>query len=119
MLDQIIKFALKEDIGEADHSTLACVPKEAIGSAKLLIKEPGIIAGVEVAKRIYELYDPSLKITQLKKDGDRVEVGDIAFTVSGFSQSTPRLPVAPLQPRPERPQHPSHAVFLRTGSARW
>jgi nicotinate-nucleotide pyrophosphorylase (carboxylating) len=87
MLDQIIKFALKEDIGEADHSTLACVPKEAIGSAKLLIKEPGIIAGVEVAKRIYELYDPSLKITQLKKDGDRVEVGDIAFTVSGFSQS--------------------------------
>jgi nicotinate-nucleotide pyrophosphorylase (carboxylating) len=87
MLDQIIKFALKEDIGEADHSTLACVPKEAIGSAKLLIKEPGIIAGVEVAKRIYELYDPSMKITQLKKDGDRVEVGDIAFTVSGFSQS--------------------------------
>jgi len=87
MLDQIIKFALKEDIGEADHSTLACVPKEAIGSAKLLIKEPGIIAGVEVAKRIYELYDPSLKISQLKKDGDRVEVGDIAFTVSGFSQS--------------------------------
>jgi nicotinate-nucleotide pyrophosphorylase (carboxylating) len=87
MLDQIIKFALKEDIGEADHSTLACVPKEAIGSAKLLIKEPGIIAGVEVAKRIYELYDPSLKITQLKKDGDRLEVGDIAFTVSGFSQS--------------------------------
>ena len=87
MLDQIIKFALKEDIGEADHSTLACVPKEAIGSAQLLIKENGVLAGVEVAKRIYELYDPSLQITFLKQDGSNISSGEIAFIVKGPSQS--------------------------------
>ena len=87
MLDQIIKFALKEDIGEADHSTLACVPKEAIGSAQLLIKENGVLAGVEVAKRIYELYDPSLQITFLKQDGSNISPGEIAFIVKGSSQS--------------------------------
>ena len=87
MLDQIIKFALKEDIGEADHSTLACVPKEAIGSAQLLIKENGVLAGVEVAKRIYELYDPSLQITFLKQDGSNISSGEIAFIVKGSSQS--------------------------------
>ena len=87
MLDQIIKFALKEDIGEADHSTLACVPKEAIGSAQLLIKENGVLAGVEVAKRIYELYDPSLQITFLKQDGSNISPGEIAFIVKGSSHS--------------------------------
>lgn len=87
MLDQIIKFALNEDIGEADHSTLACVPKEANGSAQLLIKENGVLAGVEVAKRIYELYDPNLEVTYFKKDGDRVSVGEVAFIVTGSSQS--------------------------------
>lgn len=87
MLDQIIKFALIEDIGEADHSTQACVPKEAIGNAQLLIKENGILAGVEVAKRIYELYDPNLEVTYFKQDGDRVSKGEIAFIVKGSSQS--------------------------------
>ena len=87
MLDQIIKFALKEDIGEADHSTLACVPNEAVGSAQLLIKENGVLAGVEVAKRIYEIYDPSLEIIYFKQDGDRVSKGEIAFVVKGSSQS--------------------------------
>jgi nicotinate-nucleotide pyrophosphorylase (carboxylating) len=87
MLDQIIKFALKEDIGEADHSTLACVPKDAIGSAQLLIKENGILAGVEVAKRIYEIFDPSLQLTFYKKDGDQISVGEVAFIVKGSSQS--------------------------------
>ena len=87
MLDQIIKFALNEDIGEADHSTLACVPKEANGSAQLLIKENGVLAGVEVAKRIYELYDPNLEVTYFKKDGDHVSVGEVAFIVTGSSQS--------------------------------
>lgn len=87
MLDEIIRFALNEDIGEGDHSTLACVPSAAIGSAKLLVKESGILAGVELAKRIYEIYDPSLQITWYKEDGDRVEEGDIAFIVKGSSQS--------------------------------
>jgi nicotinate-nucleotide pyrophosphorylase (carboxylating) len=87
MLDQIIKFALKEDIGEADHSTLACVPKDAIGSAQLLVKENGVLAGVEVAKRIYELFDPNLQLTFYKKDGDQISVGEVAFIVKGSSQS--------------------------------
>ena len=87
MLDQIIKLALNEDIGEADHSTLACVPSAAIGSAQLLIKENGVLAGIDVAKRIYEIYDPSLEITYFKKDGDKVKNGEIAFIVKGSSQS--------------------------------
>ena len=87
MLDQIIKLALNEDIGEADHSTLACVPIAAIGSAQLLIKENGVLAGIDVAKRIYEIYDPSLEITYFKKDGDKVTNGEIAFIVKGSSQS--------------------------------
>ena len=87
MLDEIIRFALKENIGEGDHSTLACVPNEAVGSAQLLIKENGVLAGVEVAKRIYEIYDPSLEISYFKQDGDRVSKGEIAFVVKGSSQS--------------------------------
>jgi nicotinate-nucleotide pyrophosphorylase (carboxylating) len=87
MLDEIIKNALLEDIGEGDHSTLACVPKDAKGTAKLLVKEDGILAGVEVAKRIYELYDPTLEIQFFKKDGDTIQKGEIAFTVYGLSQS--------------------------------
>ena len=87
MLDEIIKNALLEDIGEGDHSTLACVPKHAKGTAKLLVKEDGILAGLEVAKRIYELYDPTLEIQFFKKDGDTIQKGEIAFTVHGLSQS--------------------------------
>lgn len=87
MLDEIIKNALLEDIGEGDHSTLACVPKDAIGTAKLLVKEDGILAGVAVAKRIYELYDSTLEIQFFKKDGDVVQKGDIAFIIKGLSQS--------------------------------
>jgi len=87
MLDEIIKRALAEDIGEGDHSTLACVPYDAIGSANLLVKENGILAGVEVAKRIYELFDPSLEIEYFKKDGDSIEKGEIVLIVKGKSQS--------------------------------
>ncbi|MFM7466830.1 MAG: carboxylating nicotinate-nucleotide diphosphorylase [Crocinitomicaceae bacterium] len=87
MLDQIIRNALAEDIGEGDHSTLACVPEKATGAARLLVKEDGIIAGIEVAKRIYELVDPSLELVVYKNDGDQVKIGDIAFVVTGWSRS--------------------------------
>jgi nicotinate-nucleotide pyrophosphorylase (carboxylating) len=87
MLDQIIRNALAEDIGEGDHSTLACVPEKATGAARLLVKEDGIIAGIEVAKRIYELVDPSLELVVYKNDGDQVKIGDIAFVVTGSSRS--------------------------------
>ncbi len=86
-LDKIILNALREDIGDGDHSTLACVDSNANGKARLLIKEEGVIAGLEVAKRIYEIYDPSLKVQYFMKDGDQIKVGDIAFEVEGSSQS--------------------------------
>ena len=94
MLDEFIRKSLQEDIGDGDHSTLACIPSEAIGKAQLLVKESGVLAGVEVAKRIYELVDPSLRLTFNKKDGDHIQVGDIVFEVIGSSRnilSTERL----------------------------
>ena len=100
MLDEIIRNALQEDIGSGDFSTLSCVPKEAKGSAQLIVKENGILAGIEVAKRIYEIYDPSLLFEVLKFDGDSVKKGDIAFRVAGSSQSilsTERLVLNCLQ----------------------
>jgi nicotinate-nucleotide pyrophosphorylase (carboxylating) len=100
MLDEIIRNALKEDIGSGDFSTLSCVPKEAEGSAQLIVKENGVLAGIEVAKRIYEIYDPSLLLEVLKFDGDSVKKGDIAFRVAGSSQSiltTERLVLNCLQ----------------------
>ena len=100
MLDEIIRNALQEDIGSGDFSTLSCVPKEAKGSAHLIVKENGILAGIEVAKRIYEFYDPSLLFEVLKFDGDSVKKGDIAFRVAGSSQSilsTERLVLNCLQ----------------------
>ncbi|MFN5912097.1 MAG: carboxylating nicotinate-nucleotide diphosphorylase [Bacteroidota bacterium] len=87
MLEEIIDLALREDIGEGDHSTLACVPDNATGSARLLIKEAGILAGVELAQLIFHRFDPTLKIEVLLKDGASVQPGDIAFTVSGQSRS--------------------------------
>ena len=83
----IIKNALREDVGDGDHSSLACIPKEAMGKAKLLVKEAGIIAGIEFAKMIFEEVDRNLKVESILKDGDKVEIGDIAFYVSGSSQS--------------------------------
>lgn len=87
MIDAIIDNALREDIGDGDHSSLSCVPKEAKGQAKLLVKEEGVIAGIELAERIFKRYDPALELEIYLKDGDRVNVGDIAFTVKGSSIS--------------------------------
>jgi nicotinate-nucleotide pyrophosphorylase (carboxylating) len=87
MLDEFIRKSLQEDIGDGDHSTLACIPTDAQGKANLLVKEKGVIAGIEVAKRIYEIVDPTLELVFYKKDGDKVEVGDIVFQISGSSQS--------------------------------
>ena len=100
MLDEIIRNALQEDIGSGDFSTLSCVPKKAKGSAQLIVKENGVLAGIEVAKRIYEIYDPSLSFEVLKFDGNSVKKGDIAFRVTGSSQAiltTERLVLNCLQ----------------------
>ena len=87
MIEEIIENALKEDIGDGDHSTLSCVPEDAIGTAKLLVKDEGIIAGVELAERIFKTFDPNLEVKVFIKDGDKVKFGDIAFEVSGSSRS--------------------------------
>jgi nicotinate-nucleotide pyrophosphorylase (carboxylating) len=87
MLEEIIDNALAEDIGEGDHSTMACVPENARGKARLLVKEPGILAGVELAEMIFKRFDPTLEIQVLIQDGTPVKPGDIAFTIEGSSRS--------------------------------
>lgn len=87
MIDDIIKNALHEDIGDGDHSSLSCVPENAIGIAKLIVKGEGIIAGVELAERIFKTYDENLDIEVFIKDGCQVKFGDIAFEVKGSSRS--------------------------------
>ena len=84
---EAIKSAFTEDIGDGDHSSLACVPSSAIGKAKLLVKDNGVLAGVEIAKLVFEHYDPKMEFNQLMNDGDVIKVGDIVFEIKGASQS--------------------------------
>jgi len=86
-LDLIIKNAIREDVGDGDHSSLACIPTNATGKAKLLVKDEGIIAGVDFAKMIFHYVDQSLKIETFINDGTPVKYGDVVFHVSGSSQS--------------------------------
>ena len=86
-VDEIIELALLEDIGDGDHSSLACVPEFAKGKATLFIKDDGILAGVDLAVRIFKKLDPSLEINILLLDGTPVKKGDVAFTVIGSSRS--------------------------------
>ncbi|SDG54422.1 carboxylating nicotinate-nucleotide diphosphorylase [Psychroflexus sediminis] len=83
----LIENAIREDVGAGDHSSLACIPKDANGKAKLLVKDEGILAGVVLAKRVFNYVDSSLDVELLMKDGDPMTYGDIAFYVSGSSQS--------------------------------
>ena len=86
-LDEMIKLWFAEDIGDGDHTTLSSIPADAMGKQQLIIKEDGILAGVEVAKRIFNIFDPNLKMTQFLKDRDVVKKGDIAFVVEGSVRS--------------------------------
>ena len=86
-LDSIIQNGIREDIGPGDYSSLACIPDTAKGKAKLLVKDTGIIAGVEFAKMVFENVDPTLEVEVFIEDGATVKHGDIVFHVSGSSQS--------------------------------
>ncbi|TSE05649.1 MULTISPECIES: carboxylating nicotinate-nucleotide diphosphorylase [Aquimarina] len=86
-IDLIISNAIREDVGDGDHSSLACIPESAIGKAKLLIKDEGILAGVDFAKKVFNYVDPNMKVEVHIEDGASVKYGDIAFFVSGSSQS--------------------------------
>ncbi|MGY5847197.1 carboxylating nicotinate-nucleotide diphosphorylase [Salegentibacter sp. HM20] len=86
-IDLIISNALREDVGEGDHSSMACIPMTARGKAKLLVKENCILAGTDFAQKVFEKVDSNLKIDFRIKDGQKVKPGDIAFYVEGLSQS--------------------------------
>jgi len=87
LLEKFIADALLEDIGNGDHTTLACIPAEARGKAVLLVKQEGVIAGIEIACKVFEVFDPSLTVEVKTEDGSRVKPGDQAFIVTGRQQS--------------------------------
>lgn len=85
--DRLIDLAFAEDIGDGDHTTLCCIPEDAVGKSHLLIKEDGILAGVEVAKRVFARFDDTLKVEVFMDDGSEVKKGDIAMLVTGKTRS--------------------------------
>ena len=85
--DMLIDLAFAEDIGDGDHTTLCCIPEDAVGKSHLLIKEDGILAGVEVAKRVFARFDDTLKVEVFMDDGSEVKKGDIAMLVTGKTRS--------------------------------
>ncbi len=86
-LDELIQMALREDIGDGDHSTLACIPPTALGTAKMVAKQNGILCGCEVGQRVFQLVDPQLKVTLCNHDGDEIHKGDVVMLVEGPSGS--------------------------------
>ena len=87
LIDDLIKLAFAEDIGDGDHTTLCCIPATEMGKSQLIIKEDGVLAGVEMARRVLKAFDPELKMTVFIEDGAEVKKGDIAFVVEGKVQS--------------------------------
>jgi len=86
-LDELIKMALREDIGDGDHSTLACIPTTAQGTAKMVAKQDGILCGAEVGERVFKIVDNNLIVNLLKHDGDAIFKGEIVMTIEGPSGS--------------------------------
>lgn len=87
LIDDLLNLAFAEDVGDGDHTTLSTIPESAIGKQKLLVKEPGILAGVEIARRVFAKFDPELKMTVYINDGAEVKPGDVAFVVEGKVRS--------------------------------
>lgn len=83
LIDDLLNLAFAEDIGDGDHTTLSTIPQNEMGKQHLLIKQPGILAGVEIARKVFEKFDPELKMTVFINDGAEVKPGDIAFVVEG------------------------------------
>ena len=87
LTDRLIDLSFAEDIGEGDHTTLCCIPEDAEGRSRLLIKEEGILAGIEVAKEVFHRFDPDMKVEVLMGDGSHVKPGDVAMIVTGRVRS--------------------------------
>lgn len=86
-LKEMIPLWFAEDIGDGDHTTLSCIPDNAFGKSQLIIKENGVLAGIEVAREIFRAFDPELKMTVFISDGTEVKIGDVAFVVEGKVRS--------------------------------
>ena len=86
-VDELIELAIKEDIGDGDHTSLCCIPASEQGRMRLLCKQEGVIAGIEIAEIVLQRLDPTMQFEQLLHDGDRVKPGDVAFYVSGSLRS--------------------------------
>lgn len=100
LTDALIDLSFAEDIGDGDHTTLCCIPQDVMGKSQLLIKEDGILAGVEVAKEVFRRFDNTMQVETLKQDGDKVKKGDVAMIVTGKVRSllqTERLMLNILQ----------------------
>lgn len=87
LIDELLDLAFAEDIGDGDHTTLCCIPADEMGKQHLLVKEEGILAGVEIAKKVFHKFDPELKMTVFINDGAYVKPGDVAFVVEGRVRS--------------------------------
>ena len=87
LINDLINLAFTEDIGDGDHTTLCCIPPEETGKSRLIIKEDGVLAGIDIASSIFNKFDPSMKMEIFIRDGAEVKKGDIAFTVEGKVQS--------------------------------
>lgn len=86
-LKELIQSALKEDLGNGDHTSLACIPNGVTSKAKLLVKEAGVLAGMEIAQELFSSIDPTITFEPIKKDGDKIQQGDVAFFVEGHVHS--------------------------------
>ena len=86
-IDDLLNLAFAEDVGDGDHTTLSTIPADEQGCQQLIVKEEGILAGVEVAKKVFEKFDPELKMTVYINDGAHVHPGDVAFKVEGSVRS--------------------------------
>ena len=87
LVDRLIDLSFAEDIGDGDHTTLCCIPENAMGRSRLLIKEDGILAGVEIAKEVFRRFDPEMQVEVLMGDGSAVKKGDVAMIVTGRVRS--------------------------------
>ncbi len=87
LIDRLIDLAFAEDIGDGDHTTLSCIPADAMGKSRLLIKETGVLAGMEIAKEIFHRFDPTMQVEVLMPDGSDVKPGDVAMIVTGKVRS--------------------------------
>ncbi|MDE6555883.1 MAG: carboxylating nicotinate-nucleotide diphosphorylase [Duncaniella sp.] len=83
LIDDLLTLAFAEDVGDGDHTTLSTIPADEMGTQRLILKEEGILAGVEIAKKVFEKFDPSLRMTVFITDGSHVRPGDVAFEVTG------------------------------------